>query len=171
MKPPTIRSGEVVPPPPRERTGLLRPVSLLGHWTDALGFSRPGRHPADFEDAAWDPLSREAVARYLETGFMYTEVMHAEVCRMGCGRPLKAGRYYTDGYYAWTGALEHYVRHHHFRTPDRFTAHARRAASLPPVVRNLFLRLCARLGVGLLVSEAWWLSEQGWTVSQSGTIE
>lgn len=171
MKPPTIRSGEVVPPPPLERAGFLRPVSLLGRWTDALGFPQPGRHPSEFQDPEWDLTSRNAVARYLDTGFLWTEQMYAESCRMGCGMNLYAGRCYTDGFFAWTGALSHYVVHHQLRTPECFTEHACRPRALPPGIRNRILRLGARYGVGLLVSDAWWLSQQGWSVSAQGTIE
>ncbi|HSE66823.1 MAG TPA: hypothetical protein VLB12_07540 [Gemmatimonadales bacterium] len=135
-----------------------------------MGVPQPGRHPSDFQDPEWDPTSRAAVARYLDSGFKYTEEMYAEECRMGCGQHLYAGRYYTDGLYAWTGALSHYVDHHHLRPPDRFTAHALEPRTLPPGIRNFLLRLAARFGIGLLVSDAWWLSEQGWAVHGQGTI-
>lgn len=102
---------------------------------------------------------------------MYTEVMYAELCRIGCGKSLHAGRYHTDGYYAWTGALSHYVREHHFRPPDRFTTHALRPNALSAGIRNHLLRLGARLGLGLLVSDAWWLTEHGWGAHGQGTIE
>jgi hypothetical protein len=170
MTPPTIRHGEVFVPPPRERARFLRPVSILGRWTDALGFPEAGRDPSAFVNADWDPSCRLAVVRYLETGFMYTEAMWAEQCRMGCGKSLFAAQYFTDGQYAWTGALSHYVRHHHLRPPDRFTDHVLRPYALPATIRNHLLRLGAQLGIGLLVSDAWWLDEDGWAVHGQGTI-
>jgi hypothetical protein len=171
MTQPTITSGGVFTFEMLGRPILLRPVNLLGQWTQTFLDPQPGRHPSEFQDPQWDLNSREAVAQYLDTGLMYNEAMTSERCRMGCGKTLHAFQHFTDGYYAWTGALSHYVRDHHLRTPDLFTDHALRPHALPPRLRNHMLRLCARLGVGLLVSDTWWLTLQGWGTAQQGRID
>ena len=171
MTRPEITDGNVVT---FEMTGwarLLRPVHLLGIWNSADGFPQPGRHPSEFQDPAWDPSRRKAVAHFLDTGLMYRELMHRGACLMGCGQLLFDGRFFTDGHYAWTGALGHYVLNHQLRTPDLFTEHALRTCVLPVGVRNDLLHFCARLGIGLLVSDTWWLSVGGRAQCGHGRVE
>ena len=132
MMQPAVSAGSVVTFEMLGRPRLLRPVNLLGLWNSAGGFPQPGRHPSEFQDPNWGHAHRDAVAYYLDTGFMYLEVMYGGVCLMGCRQQLQHGQHFTDGHYAWTGALSHYVMHHHLRPPEPFTNHARRRRTLAP---------------------------------------
>ena len=171
MAQPEITDGNVVTFEMKGRARLLRPVNLLGVWNSVDGIPQPGRHPSEFQDPAWESSRRESVARFLKTGFMYRELMHRSPCLMGCGQLLFDGRFFTDGQFAWTGALDHYVLNHHLRTPDLFTDHALRTRVLPIGVRNDIIHFCGRLGIGLLVSDSWWFSLGGRAENGHGRLE
>jgi len=108
--------------------------------------------PEALVDTSWDPREREATAAYLEAGSPVAYQMGWEVCLI-CGSDV-SGHVRSDGTFAWSGELGHYVSQHSLRMPRQFVVHALNHEIAPLADADLLKVEEAILGGG--VDDEWW---------------
>lgn len=96
-------------------------LALIGYWHDREG-SDPWPDPQGMVDEEWDAEERDQIADYLGHGLVARTYMGYSECRI-CGRQNGCIEL-SDGVFVWPDGLEHYVRDHHVRLPQKFVSHA-----------------------------------------------
>ncbi len=88
-------------------------------------------HEADYVDPTWAPPDLPSILRYMRDTPGLAISGQGASCPF-CGARVEPAFYHYDGAWLWPDDLAHDVERHAVVLPDRFVAHVRRLAYVPP---------------------------------------